>query len=426
MGCQQSSPAESDAANNEGPGFSEINVEPQQQQKQSGNLKGGGRYANASSSGSVSAPVGNLAAVHCDIVFSVCSGGWSRAGQPSFFSGSEDKAWAHFTHSPSPRCIQTMPKSHDRCITDMTYAQHAHMLYTASRDKTIRSWSVAPDLELQDADLEGAPLALRHTFSGHTLPVSAVVVSPLAPQSQLVTGARDYHLRLWDTETAQCVFFTSIHQNVITDLAWIREEEAVLQASEDLSLRVWDLKSRAVAQVFDDGPYFALHCDVSACGNYFLTGHNGFDNLGCELKLFDRRTGKKLLSMPAAGQAVTDACFVQVEAQPGSEGAAIPLYAATSSKDGSLKVWDINALLTAGDVAGRADAGLLASEQLDLSEHVQSACSAIPPPSGGKRAAQPGHATIATGHINGRVSVWDVDVSKKSIRALMQSQGEAN
>lgn len=175
-----------------------------------------------------------------------------------------------------------------------------------------------------------------------------------------------------------------------------------------------------------DGPYFALHCDVSADNNYFLTGHNGFESVGCELKLFDRRMGRKVVEVQAASQALTDACFVHVDGSPNGQ-----LYAASSSKDGTLKLWDLAALLAAGEdvaLSGRPlEEGLVAVQHLDQPESVQSVVGAAQPPQGdADAAARPGHATIATGHINGRVSVWDVDVQRKQFQLLMQSQGSDN
>jgi WD40 repeat protein len=246
-----------------------------------------------------------------------------------------------------------------------------------------------------------------------------------------VSGSRDYFVRFWDVETGQCTFWPEVvQQNVVTDLRWMNNgETAVLQASEDLQLRLWDVRTKSVAQAFDDGPYFALHCDVSPCGNYFLTGHNGFEGVGCEIKLFDRRADRKCLSIQCASQAVTDACFLHVEGGGSGGGSSSGLFAACASKDGSLRCWDLAAILAAGDevaLSGKpTEVGLLASHHLDHAESVQSLCGASPVPVElAAKQPQQGCATIATGHVNGRVSTWTLDTKRRTLELVMQSQGQ--
>lgn len=61
------------------------------------------------------------------------------------------------------------------------------------------------------------------------------------------TGARDYTVRLWDLETADCVQTGKIARNVVTFVRRVPGERAVLQASEDLRLRVWDVRDMSTA-----------------------------------------------------------------------------------------------------------------------------------------------------------------------------------
>jgi len=382
-------------------------------------MKQGGRYgssaaggAKGSSAAAASSAAPSLGVVHSDIVFSVCAGSWdAEADAPTFYSGGEDRLLAHW-RGPSvkgqtagavlSRVAPPNPAAHGRCISDMVFAPKTRALYTASRDKTVKQWLSGG---------EDGGLVAGHTFSGHSLPVSCVAASPEG--DRIVSGSRDYFVRFWDAASGQCLFWPEmVQQNIVTALRWLpRGEEAVLQASEDLTLRVWDVRSKQLAQSFDDGPYFALHADVSPDGQYFLTGHNGFEGVGCEIKMFDRRTGRKCLDIQAASQALTDAQFVQR-----GEGAAGSMLAATASKDGSLRVWDLALLLAAGGEAA-AEVGLLAAQQLDLSESVQSLCSA-------PLSSQAGQAVIATGHVNGSVSTWTLN--GRTLQRTMQSQGQAD
>lgn len=47
-------------------------------------------------------------------------------------------------------------------------------------------------------------------------------------------------------------------RNVVTDLKWLSEEKAVVQASEDKTLRVWDLTSCSTVQHFRARDYLQV------------------------------------------------------------------------------------------------------------------------------------------------------------------------
>lgn len=391
-----------------------------QQQQQAGasggaNNKQAAKYgaagsAAASSSSSSSGPAATqLGTAATDIVFSVCAGGWDEVtGLADYFCGSEDKSFAQFN---AARVSQRVPDAHARCISDLSYSLASRTLYSASRDKTIRSWTSAA---------ESGQWKLGSTLYGHSLPITSLEICASNPR-RLVSGGRDYQLRLWDTETNACLRWTEVQQNIITDVCWLHgQDDLVLQASEDLSLRVWDMRTKAEVQSFSDGPYFALHASVSPDNHYFLTGHNGFEGVGCELKLFDARAGKKCMEVQVAHQALTDASFIDVQGMQG-------LYAASASKDGSLKVWDVSAILAAGDAVALSDrpcaVGLVAEAHFDVGQDsVQSLVSASALPAS-LAAARKGKASLATGHVNGRVSVWDVDVNAKQMQLRAQSPG---
>lgn len=363
---------------------------------------GGGAAANhgAAATATTVARV-SLPPIHTDIVFALAHGGGG------FFSSGEDRSLAAFNGS---QVRAKHAKAHEKAVSDIVYAERTAHVYTASRDRTIKQWSMT----------EGGPassLDLMQTFVGHTLPVSCVDVDQSDP-TWLVSGARDYQLRFWDTTTGQCRNWTEVQQNVITDCRWIQGEQVVLQASEDLTLRVWDARTKDCVQSFSDGPYFALHCDVSPDGQYFLTGHNGFEGVGCEAKLFDRRMGKKVVEIQVGRQAVTDACFL---ASSSSSSSSSGLKILTASKDATMKVWDLSAIISAGsDVAlsdTAVDVGLLATLEFDQTESVQSlACG--PPPASSANQLQ-----LASGHVNGRVSVWEFDLQTNQMVLQMQAKG---
>lgn len=50
------------------------------------------------------------------------------------------------------------------------------------------------------------------------------------------SGARDYHVRLWDLVTGQQTTFSKVNLNVVTDIKWVHNEPLIVQTSEDLQV----------------------------------------------------------------------------------------------------------------------------------------------------------------------------------------------
>lgn len=201
--------------------------------------RGGSSGGNGRAGASSSSPSNLLEQLHSDIVFSLTPGSAEDVG--SFFSGGEDSVINQFNiHSR----LRHQSKAHQRTVTDLKWHTARRELFSASRDKTIKQWKMAPP--------EGNTLSLLQTFNGHSLPISSIDVvqqssgDPIA----LVSGARDYQLRFWDIERGECSYWTEVQQNIITQVKWLQSEPLVLQASEDLSLRVWDARTREAVQTF--------------------------------------------------------------------------------------------------------------------------------------------------------------------------------
>lgn len=55
---------------------------------------------------------------------------------------------------------------------------------------------------------------------------------------------------LWDVDVGKPISSMYAPRNLVTDLNWISGEKAVVQASEDKTLRVWDLNTCSTVQQF--------------------------------------------------------------------------------------------------------------------------------------------------------------------------------
>lgn len=225
-------------------------------------------------------------------------------------------------------------RGHERGVNRVVAVPHIEGALSASRDTTVRLW--------KPGSQEAAA-----TLRGHELGVSSIALSE--DGAQVLSGSRDSSLVLWDLasarETSQC----HVSRNVVTCLKWIPgEAHLVAQGSEDLKLRVWDVRTMSAPALSLEGyVYFPLCCDAS--GPYVLTGSNGFDKVGCELRLWDRRSQKQVHEMGGHEQAVTGVALLGSGGGGGAADAAAAagdgahgttLTAVSGCKDGTLATWD--------------------------------------------------------------------------------------
>lgn len=146
-------------------------------------------------------------------------------------------------------------------------------------------------------------------FQGHDLPASAVDYNPVT--RQLASGSRDYTIRIWDVETHKHIVGSKVNWNVVTYLKWQMSTQLLIQCSEDLKLRAWDIREPPMrcAISLDTGDNFATHCDVTE-GNMVVTSHRGFNGIGCEAKLWDLRAEAMVTNFMGHRHAVEGAVFL--------------------------------------------------------------------------------------------------------------------
>lgn len=140
---------------------------------------------------------------------------------------------------------------------------------------------------------------LQSRLIGHERPVNAMC----SQNHLLLTGSGDWTLRLWDMFTQEELDRNLINWNVVTSLAWANEN-LVVQTSEDLRLRLWDIREKKIMKsaVIHVGDNFATCCD--ARDNLVITGHRGFSGSGCDVNLWDLRKKELVKNIKTHSQSV--------------------------------------------------------------------------------------------------------------------------
>ncbi|XP_075424206.1 WD repeat and SOCS box-containing protein 2 [Ascaphus truei] len=81
----------------------------------------------------------------------------------------------------------------------------------------------------------------------------------------LATGLNDGHVKVWDVHTGRLLFNLSGHQDVVRDLSFATNGSlALVTASRDKTLRVWDLKKDGkLIQVLSGHSHWVYCCSIS-------------------------------------------------------------------------------------------------------------------------------------------------------------------
>lgn len=86
------------------------------------------------------------------------------------------------------------------------------------------------------------PNAVGATLTGHQGNVKCIEFIG-EEGKRIVSGSSDNTLRIWDTESAQCLDILHGHRSRIWDLSTTRQGEFVASASGDSTVKIWNLKN---------------------------------------------------------------------------------------------------------------------------------------------------------------------------------------
>ncbi|ORE10923.1 WD40 repeat-like protein [Rhizopus microsporus var. microsporus] len=185
---------------------------------------------------------------------------------------------------------------------------------------------IAPTVNTLLDDYSGfvIPNAVRATLKGHQGNVKCVEFIG-EEGKRIVSGSSDNTLRLWETETGECLHVFEGHRSRIWDLSSTRQGDFVASASGDTTVKIWSLKNKKDVMTLTghSGDVYSVkyHPDET----HVVTG--GYDKT---VRLFDVNTGSIVKTFTGHQLAVTKTIFN-------------PLgnLVISSSKDNTIKFWDI-------------------------------------------------------------------------------------
>lgn len=198
------------------------------------------------------------------------------------------------------------------------------VLHPAKRLK--EDYSDTQDRIASEVDFEEL-FALR----GHGRGVSCVSFSP--DGNLLASSSADASVKLWDPHKGELVRDLNIrddagelggHDKGVSCVVFSPDGGTVATASDDKTIRTWDVSTGRCVRVFRGHTHFVLSCDISCRGNMLVSG-----SLDETVRIWEVRSGECLKEIPAHSDPVSCVCF--------SPDASIFV---SSSFDGLCRVWD--------------------------------------------------------------------------------------
>jgi len=160
-------------------------------------------------------------------------------------------------------------------------------------------------------------------FEGHIKGVESIMVSP--DGQQVLSGSRDYTLRLWDIETGKEIRCFKGHKESVYSVSFSPNGRFALSWSEDLTLRLWEIKTGEEIRCFKGHSGFVQSVAVSPDGRYALSGSRDHS-----VRLWEIDTGEEIRCIKGSTSMVHSVAF-----SPGGR------YALSGGDYNNLRLWEI-------------------------------------------------------------------------------------
>ncbi|KAI8874699.1 WD40 repeat-like protein, partial [Backusella circina FSU 941] len=170
------------------------------------------------------------------------------------------------------------------------------------------------------------PNAVGATLTGHQGNVKCVEFIGIEGK-RIASGSSDNTVRIWDTESAECLDTLQGHRSRIWDVSCSSQGDYLASASGDSTVKIWNLKnakaSCSTTLVGHAGDVYSVKYHPNE--SHLVTG--GYDKT---VRLFDVNTGSVVKTFTGHQLAVTKTIFN-------------PLgnLVISGSKDNTIKFWDI-------------------------------------------------------------------------------------
>jgi serine/threonine protein kinase len=283
--------------------------------------------------------------------------------------------------TPTWRCVHTLV-GHSNAVTSVAFSPDGATLASGSEDKTIEMWKL-------DAGKRW------YTLTGHSDWVTCVAFSP--DGATLASGGRDKTIQIWDLNKGKWWYALRGHEDRVYAVAFSRDGQVLASGSRDKTVQLWNLnKGRRMSAL--TGHAGGVEAVAFSPGGELLASGSRDKTV----QLWDWQNGRSICTLAEHGDWVRAIVFATPPSPPlvrggvgeGANSLSPPLVKggvgeglilATGSRDGTAKLWRV-------DAQGR---GTLLRSMRDNSGDVL--CVAF----------SPDGLVLATGSRDGTIYLWD-------------------
>lgn len=163
------------------------------------------------------------------------------------------------------------------------------------------------------------------TLEGHAAGVYSVVASP--DRRWVLSASEDKTLRLWQTETGQCVRTLEGHTDWVRSACLSADSRLALSASWDRTLRLWDLAAERSLRTFEGHTKYVNGAQLSADGRLAVSASRDRT-----LRLWETATGRTLRTYEGHDDGVSAVCASR-------DGH----WLVSAGEDKTVRLWDVAA-----------------------------------------------------------------------------------
>ncbi|KAH8311940.1 hypothetical protein KR044_008704 [Drosophila immigrans] len=208
-------------------------------------------------------------------------------------------------------------RGHTRGVTQVRFSAHYPLLYSVSKDCTMRCWRAH---NLQCAAI----------YRSHNYPIWCLDESPVG--QYVVTGSKDLSARLWSLEREHALIIYAGHTQDVECVAFHPNGNYLATGSADHSVRLWCATSGKLMRVFADCRQAVTSLAFSADGKMLAVAGDE-----SKVRIFDLAAGAQLSELKDHPSSVSSLAWGAHNQQ-----------LATGCSDGSLRLWDIKKLAPMG------------------------------------------------------------------------------
>lgn len=125
----------------------------------------------------------------------------------------------------SGRQIGNPLKGHRGMVLSAVFSLNAKHIVSVSTDNTIRIWNVTTGEQIG---------VMKHD--------NKVISQILSPDGKKIVSASEGILKIWDTETGQCIHTLDGHQESVKSVAYSQDSKHIISTSFNNNIKIWDTK----------------------------------------------------------------------------------------------------------------------------------------------------------------------------------------